>query len=79
MGYGKKRMGDGTKTNGSTNSDIQSKVNAAYKRRRKVKTSSYGHGGYVSDAMKDRAQGFGIQNPSSSPFTCGSKKKKRKK
>jgi len=57
MGYGKKKMGDGTK----------------------VKMSGYGHGGYVSDAMKDRAQGFGIQNPSSSPFTCGSKKKKRKK
>ena len=57
MGYGMKKMGDGTK----------------------MKMSSYGHGGYVTDAMKDRAQGFGIQNPSSSPFTCGSKKKKRKK
>ena len=44
-----------------------------------TKMPGYGHGGYVSDAMKDRAQGFGIQNPSSSPFTCGSKKKKRKK
>lgn len=56
MGYGKKKMGDGTK----------------------VKMSGYGHGGYVSDAMKDRAQGFGVQNPSNSPFTCGSKKKRKK-
>jgi len=30
-----------------------------------------GHGGYMTDAQKDRAQGFGIQNPSQSNFSCG--------
>ena len=29
-----------------------------------------GHGGYMTDAQKDRAQGFGIQNPSKSNFSC---------